>query len=289
MMSDRDIANQICQQYSSGKKNFRNAQLENANLFQAVLPEIDLNDSQLDYANLEQANLSNASLNNSSLIEANLSRANLDGANLTGADLRGANLTGASVIGANFTKANLAKTNLSLARLVPRNPKQDNLSESPASPVSFDRANLTGTFFMGVDLSQARLNGALYNSKTKFGSNFNPVDFGMVYQDEAQTSSPDRLLVRFNYLLERSSRYLGPTITAKYFNSSRPEFSWLKDLTLDRHHQIVVERRLDALRAEQHEQLQQWLDAFTKSCTEIIKGFPEPNADEIDDSDPALF
>ena len=143
---------------------------------------------------------------------------------------------------------------------------------------------------MGVDLSKASLVGAIYSHKTKFGSKFNPPDFRMVYQDETKTFSLGKLLTRFNYLLDCSNSYLGPTITAKYFNSSRPELDWLKGVQLDHQHRIfMLDKKLNSFNVEQLEQFRKWIDAFTKSCSQIIKDFPKPNIDDVDDSGLALF
>lgn len=289
-MPNNDVATQLCQHYSSGQRKFHQAQLEEANFFQAFLPQIDLSNSKLDYANLEQANLNKGNLSYSSLVKANLSRANLNGADFTGADLRGANLTSAQIIGANFSHANLTRTNLSLAKLVDKKSTANSKSQSSkierSNVANFHNANLSGTFFMGVDLSRANLIGAIYNNQTKFGSSFDPAELGMVYQDETKTFSLSELLARFNYLLDRSNSYLGPTISHKYFNSSRPKFDWLKGVQLDLRNKIVLaDSKLNSVSALQLEQFQQWVDTFTKSCSQIIKNFPEP---DVDDSS-ALF
>lgn len=270
--SNESIAIQIIKQYSAGERQFSQVNLERANLEAACLSEINLSSSVLNYAILEQANLSNSSFQASSLVKASLSRANLRGADFTKADLTGANMTGAVLIGANFAHANLSKANVSLSRLKDNN----SLEITKSHQANFQGANLAGAFFMGVDLSLAQLEGAFFDDKTNFISGFDPIKAGMVKMNMIEAIALDKLLAQFNYLVSKSNRFLGPTITTKYFNSSRPDYSWLDQFQINPQNQIDFEGTASSfVSLEQLDCFQQWIDSFTQSCSKIIKNFPE--------------
>jgi hypothetical protein len=245
-MLDDDIAIQISQQYACGKRKFSNINLEQANLEQVFLSQVDFSHSILKDVNLEQADLSNALLIGASLIGANLSRANLRSADFTKADLHRANLTGATIIAAKFADTNLRG------------------------------ANLTGAFFMGVDLSTAHLEGAIYDDKTNLASDFDPWVEGMIHISKMESLPLDKLLAQFNRLISNGNRLLGPTITAKYFNSSRPDFDWLNQFQINSDHHISYRGNIsDPVNPEQADYFRQWIDAFTQTCSKIIKNFAD--------------
>lgn len=270
--SNESIVIQIIKQYSAGERQFSQVNLERASLKAAFLREIDLSSSVLNYAILEQADLSNSFFQASSLVKANLSRANLRGADFTQADLASANMTGATLIGANFAHVNLSKANLSLCRLKDNN----SLEITKSHQVNFQGANLAGAFLMGVDLSLAQLEGAVFDDKTNFIPGFDPIKAGMVNMKMVEAIALDKLLAQFNHLISSSNRFLGPTITNKYFNSSRPDYSWLNQFQINPNNQICFEETVSGfLSLEQLDYFQQWIDSFTQSCAKIIKNFPE--------------
>lgn len=274
---------QIVKQYSAGERQFSRINLERANLKKAFLREINLSSSVLNYGILEQADLSNSYFHASSLIKANLSRANLRDTDFTDADLTGANLTGAALIGANFAHANLNKANLSLSRLIEANmansPQDDNSLEIIKSrKVNFQGANLAGAFLMGVDLNLAQVEGAFFDDTTNFNPSFDPIKAGMVNLKISKAIALDELLAQFNYLVSKSNRFLGPTITTKYFNASRPDYSWLNQFQIDLKHHICIVGNVSGFASlEQLDYFQQWIDSFTKSCSKVIRDFPEKN------------
>jgi len=102
----------IVQEYTSGRRNFNEANLRWADLSGA-----DLRWANLSGANLHRANLHRANLRGANLSGANLRRADLRWANLSGADLRWANLSGANLSGADLSEADLSGANLSGADL----------------------------------------------------------------------------------------------------------------------------------------------------------------------------
>ena len=277
-MFDSNAAIKICKQYSLGTKKFERLQLENANFQKAFLREIKLRQANLDRANFQQADLSHADLRESSLVRANLSRANLSQANFSSTDLSQANLTGANLYQANFYRANLTQTNLSLIRFIPESvataKHQNSLDIVKLTKVDLRRANLKGAFLIGVDLSNANLEGAIYDDRTNMPVGFDPQSKGMVHIRMMQQLAIDELLSQFNHVYSCSNKYLGKTVSNKYFNSSRPEFSWLNQFAIDKSNRIVFEGTVSSfITPEQLELFQKWIDSFTKSCSLIIKGF----------------
>ena len=293
-MLENSSAIQLCKQYSQGKRQFPNLRLEDANLAELSLSQIDLSSSQLARANLGQANLTQASFRESSLVEANFSRANLTQANFTGADLSKTNFTGANIAGASFARANLSRANFSLVRLSASKGLSLEQNIEPAKivraeRVSFSGANLKGAFFLGVDLISADLEGAIYSKNTNFSANFDPIKAGMIQAEDIQELDLKKLLAYFNQLFGQSSRYLGFTISSKYFNASRPDYNWLNLFQIDENQKIYfVQNTLSFANPEQAQYFQQWIDNFIASCSRVIKNFPElENEDE--DNDEELF
>ena len=83
------------------------------------------------------------------------------------------------------------------------------------------------------------------------------------------------LLNTLNLLSQLSNRYLGSTITAKYWESSRPNISWLNEFVVERSARISFSGQTSELVSSvQLQYLQQWVNAFVKSCSQIIQDFP---------------
>lgn len=134
----------------------------------------DLRGAKLVAANLKGGNFSGAImgntaddfdedyivlLNEADLRKANLSSANLNQASFEHADLRFANLSSAKLMMANFNNANLEGANLRYANLY--------VGE-------LDNANLKGADLRFSTLLNASMDGAVYDSTTKFeGSGIN--------------------------------------------------------------------------------------------------------------------
>jgi uncharacterized protein YjbI with pentapeptide repeats len=278
--SDKSFAVQICELYATGERHFSQANLKKANLEQAFLSNIDLSNSELTYANLEKADLSNGFFGASSFVKTNLFRANLWGADFTKADLTGANLTGAILVGANFAHANLNNANLSVSRLLEAeitNKFSDKieLKITKSPQINFQGANLAGAFCIGADLSFAQLEGAFFDEKTHFDSSFDPIKAGMINMRMSSAIALDKLLAQFNNLITTSNRYLGPTITSKYFNSSRLDYDWLNQFQINSRNHVSFRGTISSfVSLEQLDYFQQWMDSFTQSCSKIIRNFP---------------
>ena len=241
-------------QYSLGKRDFHEAQLQRADLSRKVLSQVDLRNADLNHADLRNTDLSHADLRQSCLIRAELSRANLTGANLACADLSKVNFALAQLRDANLNGACLNKAYLTGANLM---------------QVDLSYADLTGTYLIGTDLSEANLSGAFYDNDTSFSPNFDPISAGM-----RQKYTIKELLDRFSTICNSSSRYLGNIMTAKYFHSSRPNFEWLNQFKINKSNQITFEGLLsDSVSPQQILWIQTWLNNFIESCSQIIKNF----------------
>lgn len=75
--------------------------------------------------------------------------------------------------------------------------------------------------------------------------------------------------------VSNSNRFLGPKITRKYFNASRPDFDWLNQFQINSSRQINYVGTVSSfVSVEQLDYFQQWIDIFTQTCSKIIKNFP---------------
>ncbi|HEX9988696.1 MAG TPA: toll/interleukin-1 receptor domain-containing protein [Chloroflexia bacterium] len=117
------------------------ADLIGANLKRAQLMGADLTGAQLDRAQLIEANLKEADLTDTHLTDAYLTGAYLTGAHLTGAYLKGTYLKRADLKWADLSNAWLYYTSISSAWI---------------TQADFTEAQLMGTIFADMDLSEAR-------------------------------------------------------------------------------------------------------------------------------------
>jgi uncharacterized protein YjbI with pentapeptide repeats len=134
-------------------RNLRGVDLSNTILVWGELSEADLTGANVNGSTLSAAQLRNADLSNANLSEADLDMADLQGANLKGANLRRANLRQADL-----SEADLRGADLSDAVLVWDDPSIDSM--------------LPG------NLARAK-----YNGSTTWPDNFDPKQWGVVFQD----------------------------------------------------------------------------------------------------------
>ena len=244
----------LIDQYSSGVRYFNKIDLAKADLENTFLSRVEMKQGNFDYANLKNADFSDANLTESTLVGAELSKAHLSGINLSKANLSKANLTRSILNQANLSEACLEKACLASAVLI--------------------KANLMGADLSGADLStanltNANLKGAIYDNDTSF-----PIDFDPQSKEMLGKFSIEDLVAQFNSLCECSAKYLGNVMTAKYFNSSRPDRSWLTQFTLDKSSRIIYQGNItENSTSEQLRLLQQWKISFIKSCSSIVKEF----------------
>lgn len=101
--------------------------------------------------------------------------------------------------------------------------------------------------------------------------------------DEAQGTS-DRpvtlkeILEALNQLSRLTTRYLGTTIVANYWKSSRPPVEWLANFEVDRSGTIsfagpMTPGKSMVLSSAQHQLLRDWVAAFVQRCSRVIRDF----------------
>jgi uncharacterized protein YjbI with pentapeptide repeats len=128
---------------------------------------VDLSNTILVWGELSEVDLTGANLNGSTLIAAKLCDADLTNTNLSGADLSMADLHGAKLKGADLKKANIRQADMSEADLRGVDLSETDLEDDPTVDIIFP-GNLTG---------------AKYNSSTIWPDNFDPKQWGAVFQD----------------------------------------------------------------------------------------------------------
>ena len=246
--------NKLEEQYALGSRKFFNIDLQKADLENAFFSRVDMKQANLNYANFKNADLSDANLTESSLISTEFYKAHLSGINLSKADLTQTNFTQSILNQANFTQACLKKACLIGTVLI---------------EADLSGADLSGADLSGANLSRANFKDSIYDGDTNFPTDFDPKSRGMINKFGIEDS-----IERFNYLCKCSSKYLGNTMTAKYFNSSRPDFDWFKLFTIDKSSKIIFQGNpREPLTRKQLELFQQWMNSFIKSCSSIVKGF----------------
>ncbi|MEL4894306.1 pentapeptide repeat-containing protein [Crocosphaera sp. Alani8] len=264
------------QKYEEGQRNFQGLQLRRGDLRGLNLSYTDFRGVDLSYANLRDVDFTGADLR-----EAYLNEADLTGVNLTGANLEGASLIKVYLIKANCYQTNFSKAYLTGAYLTKTN---------------FKEARFNGAYLNGVKLSGAKLRDASYDEKTRFDYSFNPESAFMNLGDNSKriyiqpqevleinpqqqinipTINIEQFLEAFNHLTTVSRRYLGKTMTEKYWESSRPAFDWLEHFEMIESAEIIFKGELETvLNAEQLQWLQLWLKTFIKNCCQILQNYP---------------
>jgi hypothetical protein len=245
-------ADELQQKYASGQRNFEQISLRGASLKGADLRYINLQGADLSQSDLSDAILYGANLENTILNSIKLNRTKLEGAFLSGATIACGSLTDA-----NLSDADLRETSLDAAIL---------------RRTILEGADLSGAYLIGTELQDAILSGAYFSPNTRFARGFNPIHWGMHL--EAKIYIED-LLEKFNYLTQYGSRYFGPMMTAKNWQSSRPESDWLNQLTVQTSGQITFSglpgKRINN---SQRHLAQRWMIDFINFCSRIIRDFP---------------
>ncbi|NJM87880.1 MAG: pentapeptide repeat-containing protein [Hydrococcus sp. RU_2_2] len=288
---------QLLEKYAAGERRFRQAQLKKVDLKGANLAGIDLRGSDLSYANFKEADLSNADLREACLVgvdfsKANLSRANLQGSRLDKTNLKEANLTrasfkeamlpgafltkaiairanfqGSSLIGAHLNEADLSYANLANAYLDAAYLIQTNLQRATLTETS-----LIGTFLSGAAMNGANFKGGYYTDKTNFDVSFDPSSAGL---RKANKTTLEEVMRAFTHLGECANRYVGTKMTARYWESSRPDCEWLQNFQIDASGQIIFAGNpQETLTFARLLACSQWSDNFVKSCSAIVGQFP---------------
>jgi uncharacterized protein YjbI with pentapeptide repeats len=233
-------------------------------------------------ADLRGINLSQADLRGADLSKANLREVNLSGANLAEAQLNEADLSSANLERANLTEASLIKAYLIKANLRSANLRDAYLTGAYLTKSIVTDADLKGAYLNGSQLTGADLKGARYDQKTRFDNGFDLQKMGLEKDDffshqlEISRLNVEELLANLNQISNISSRYLGSSITVRYWESTRQTNEYLKDFTLNNNAQFSwTGKPLADLNALQVQEVREWIDRFTVSCGEIIQDFPK--------------
>ncbi|ELS00387.1 putative low-complexity protein [Xenococcus sp. PCC 7305] len=244
---------ELQQRYASGQRNFDKISLRG----------VSLKNADLRYISLKEADLSNSDLSDATLYGANLKKANinfikLDRAKLDGAFFHGSNIACSSLIAASLRDVDLRKASLDAAIL---------------RGATLERADLSDAYLRGADLEDAILDGAYYSRQTHFASDdFDPISSNMCIDAKIGI---EELLEKFNYLTNYGSRYFGPIITAKNWESSRPKSDWLNKLTVQTSGQIIcADMSNKTINNSQRHLAQQWMIDFINFCSKVIRNFP---------------
>jgi hypothetical protein len=209
MAAMQDDSSKVRDQYQAAERDFSSSDFCGVNLQGSCLSYINFRRSKL-----KQVDLSDANLWGIDLSEADLSRSNLQNADLRGAALDRSMLFMATLDGANLQGADLSSASLDITTLA-----QANLRG----------ANLCGTYLRGIDLSEAELQGAFFDARTQFEAGFDPLAAGM----RTQTTMPiGAILAHLNQVSQATSRYLGGTMTSRYWEKARIDVRQLANFTV---------------------------------------------------------
>ncbi|AFZ35524.1 pentapeptide repeat protein [Stanieria cyanosphaera PCC 7437] len=243
---------ELQQRYESGQRNFE----------QVTLTGVNLKGADLRYINLKGADLSNADLSEAILYGANLENTNLNCIKLNEAKLQGAFLAHATIVCGHLSNANLRDADL----------RHASLDATTLKGTILEGADLRGTYLVGADLEPTNLSKVYFDHNTHLPDNCNFINQETLL--EAKISVED-LLQKFNYLTQYGSRYLGPMMTAKNWQSSRPESPCLNRFIVNASGQITFSgvAGMNVKNSQRHF-AQQWMINFINHCSNIFREFP---------------
>ncbi|EAZ92978.1 pentapeptide repeat-containing protein [Crocosphaera chwakensis] len=273
------------ERYEKGQRNFQEFQLRRADLRGLNLSNTDFRGVDFSYANLREVDFTGADLRDAYLNEADL----------TGVNLTGANLEGTSLIKIYLIKANCYQTDFSGAYL----------TGAYLTKSDFKEAKFNGAYLNGTKLSGAKLGDAYYDDRTKFDISFDPrtalmkitsnnknhlnqsptiAEFRTKKQSNPQIITLENFLAIFNHLTGISRRYLGKTMTQKYWESSRPLFEWLDNFEMTASAEIIFQGDLNTiLNPTKLQWLQAWVKTFIENCSQIVQNYPKMIDSELID------
>ncbi|TVQ19035.1 MAG: hypothetical protein EA367_12815 [Leptolyngbya sp. DLM2.Bin15] len=79
-----------------------------------------------------------------------------------------------------------------------------------------------------------------------------------------------------NEISQFTKQYLGATVVSNYWKSSRPSADWLTKFEVDRAGTwtFMGGSMEGSLMAEQEDWIKQWIAAFSKRCSIVIRDYP---------------
>ncbi|MBF2084622.1 hypothetical protein [Thermoleptolyngbya sp. C42_A2020_037] len=95
---------------------------------------------------------------------------------------------------------------------------------------------------------------------------------------DAPAPTLKELLTAVNQISQFTTHYLGPTVVANYWRSSRPAMEWLNNFEIDRAARItytgdVPSALSQTLSDEQQQGVQDWTHAFIQRCSRVMRDF----------------
>ncbi len=83
------------------------------------------------------------------------------------------------------------------------------------------------------------------------------------------------MVAALNKLSRFTTQYLGNSVIVNYWKASRPKVDWLSGFELDRAAQFTPPADISpTLTDEQQEWIRDWVGAFIKRCSQVIRDFP---------------
>lgn len=146
----------------------------------AFLGKLNLPSAEIHFANFENSELVESNFKNANLYRSNLQWALLQRADFTNADLSFSRFSYADLIDCNLSYANLFHADFSRSHLGSVNLQNANLTDANLESADLFRADLRGANLKNANLINTHLRDAIYNNKTEFPHNFNPIEAGMI-------------------------------------------------------------------------------------------------------------
>ncbi len=105
-----------------------------------------------------------------------------------------------------------------------------------------------------------------------------PVPEPSVPSDLTSTTLKD-ILIALNHLSKFTTQYLGTSVIVNYLKATRPEQEWLSHFQVERSAQITLsgpaaQKVNQSLSPEEHQWVRDWVSAFIKRCSQVIRDFP---------------
>ncbi|KAM3090053.1 hypothetical protein ACKFKG_31005 [Phormidesmis sp. 146-35] len=82
------------------------------------------------------------------------------------------------------------------------------------------------------------------------------------------------LLAAFNHLNTFTTQFLGTAVIVNYLKTTRPDSEWLSKFQIDRAaHMTFVGEVTDAVTDQQHQWIRDWVAAFIRRCSQVVRNF----------------
>jgi predicted regulator of Ras-like GTPase activity (Roadblock/LC7/MglB family) len=112
-------------------------------------------------------------------------------------------------------------------------------------------------------------------------------------QDALQaTASLAEYITALNKLSKFTTQYLGTAVIVNYWKSTRPENQWLDGFQIERSAQITYSGTQpihQKLTDQEQQWLREWVNAFIKRCSQVIRDFPTLSTTALDSQQKRLL